>query len=131
MANEMQKMSEAVNVRKFRKIAKNIRRLVDHIRKEKSLSENLAREAFDQIDDLAIEALIAPPRNCDVGTAEEQWKRFDEFCKDWEESGPYGGCSDGCPCMAIKSKESDGCFGQSGCFSIWAQMPYDESEAIQ
>lgn len=74
------------------------------------------------------EALAAPPRNCDVGTAEEQWKRFDEFCIDWEESGPYGGCSDGCPCMAIKSKESDGCFGQSGCFSIWAQMPYEAEE---
>ena len=77
---------------------------------------------------LAKAALAAPPRNCDVGTAEEQWKRFDEFCIDWEESGPDGGCSDGCPCMAIKSKESDGCFGQSGCFSIWAQMPYEAAE---
>ena len=70
-----------------------------------------------------------PQRNCDVGTAEEQWKRFDEFCIAWEESGPDGGCSDGCPCMAIKSKESDGCFGKSGCFAIWAQMPYEEGGA--
>ena len=74
----------------------------------------------------AMRAYEGKPRNCDVGTAEEQWKRFNEFCISWEESGPNGGCSDECPCMAIKSKESDGCFGQSGCFFIWAQMPYEE-----
>ena len=74
----------------------------------------------------AMRAYEGKIRNCDVGTAKEQWKRFDEFCIDWEESGPNGWCSDECPCMAIKSKESDGCFGQSGCFFIWSQMPYEE-----
>ena len=115
MANEMQKMREAVNVRKFRKIAKNIRRLVDHIRKEKSLSENLAREAFDQIDDLAIEALIAPPRNCDMGTAEEQSERFRNFCK--IESAASGGHCTGCRAI---------CYGRDKCEFSWAQMPYEE-----
>lgn len=96
---------------------------------------NLEIEPYSPLDEDASElrqkimdALSAPARNCDVGTAEEQWKRFYEFCIDWEESGPDGGCSDGCPCMAIKSKKSDGCFGQSGCFAIWAQMPYEEEK---
>ena len=56
----------AVNAKTFCKVAKNIRRLIDHIRKEKSLSEKLAKETFDQIDDLVNEALIAKPRNCDM-----------------------------------------------------------------
>ena len=114
MANEIQKMREAVNVRMFRKIAQNIRRLVDHIRKEKSLPENLAREAFDQIDDLAIEALIAPPRNCDVGTADEQSERFDKFCDEQ--------CMKSCKsCPVYKEMTTD-----IECFAKWAQMPYEE-----
>ena len=117
MANEMQKMREAVNVRKFRKIAKNIRRLVDHIRKEKSLSENLAREAFDQIDDLAIEALIAPPRNCDMGTAEEQAERYNAFCRKHFTPDKLGGNCRECP---LRNRR-----GWS-CQLAWAQMPYAE-----
>ena len=78
-----------------------------------------------EIEGWARSARSAPARQCDVGTPEEQWKRFDWFCISWEESGPNGGCFDGCPCMTIKSKEFDGCFGRSGCFAYWAQMPYE------
>ena len=123
--------------------------IIEHSSKAMESNQMKMREALDRIGNIAgfvaencgdqqtakymndiiseVQSAIAtPPRNCDVGTAKEQWKRFDEFCISWEESGPNGGCSDECPCMAIKSKESDGCFGQSGCFSIWAQMPYEE-----
>lgn len=59
-------------------------------------------------------ALDSPPRNCDVGTAEEQEKRHDKFC-------------------------NATCHGMSGyhceyaprcvlCFSVWAQMEYKEEE---
>ena len=120
MANEMQKMSEAVNVRKFRKIAKNIRRLIDHIRKEKALSENLAREAFDQIDDLAKEALIAPPRNCDMGTANEHVRRFRLFCQA-HQSPMSGMCDPICPLCGNPDK--------SHCITEWMLLPYSEGGA--
>ena len=107
----------AVNAKRFRKVAKMIRRLIDHIRKEKSLPEKLARESFDQIDDLAKEALIAPPRNCDVGTAKEQEKRFDDFVQD--RRGDLD-CTGKCP--AHNGVD----FGVVACVLQWAQMPYEE-----
>lgn len=108
----------AVNAKTFRKIAKMIRRLVDHIRKEKSLSEKLAREAFDQIDDLAKEALLAKPRNCDVGTADEQARRMDVYCSmhGKDESGCYR--CEKCKLMCVYR-----------CELAWAQMPYEEGGA--
>jgi len=63
-----------------------------------------------EIGSICDAALSAPPRNCDVGTAEEQAKRFkfskcDEppKCRPWDE------------CCLI-------------CFAKWAQMPYKEKE---
>lgn len=119
----------------MRKALRDVARVAEEMTRGTIKGESVDRKTVDawamRLCEIISRDLAIPPRNCDVGTAEEQWKRFDQFCIDWEESGPDGGCSDGCPCMAIKSKESDGCFGQSGCFSIWAQMPYNESEAIQ
>ena len=54
-------------------------------------------------------ALSAPPRNCDVGTAEEQRKRFKAFCRDRQ-----GGTCDKCPAR------------KGFCTLTWAQMPYKE-----
>jgi hypothetical protein len=74
----------------------------------------------------ARDALAAPPRQCDVGTAEEQIKRWEEFCLEhheyWMPSTSLTAiqrCN--CPCL-----EGNGCN-----YFIWAQMPYeaDESEA--
>ena len=62
-------------------------------------------------------ALSAPPRNCDVGTANEQYERWQVFC------GRYDNNCTGCPC-------DDGCTCNLGyCFSKWAQMPYEEGGA--
>lgn len=111
----------AVNAKRFRKIAKMIRGLVDHIRKEKSLPEKLARETFDQVDDLAKEALIAPPRNCDVGKADEQIERFNEFCNsEWRDSG-NANCGN-CPLWV------SGTIGHD-CQIRWAQLPYENEAA--
>lgn len=65
--------------------------------------------------DIARKALAKPPRNCDVGTAREQSKRFDEFCfaRRTMES-----CCDKCP---VKDDPS--------CELAWAQMPYMEGGA--
>lgn len=63
-------------------------------------------------------ALAAPPRNCDVGTAEEQVKRMDAFCA---RHGERMGCSwrcDNCPLCSIDR-----------CDLVWAQMSYEEGDA--
>ena len=68
-----------------------------------------------EIRDIARAALATPPRNCDVGTADEQAKRMDVFCA---RHGERIGCSwrcDNCPLCSIER-----------CDLVWAQMPYQE-----
>ena len=64
-------------------------------------------------------ALAKPARNCDMGTAEEQAKRFEEFCAGHHRKMignkiPTGPCE--CPCYE----------GNSCNYFVWAQMPYEE-----
>ena len=71
----------------------------------------------------ALEAL-SKPRNCDVGTPEEQRSRFDKFCDShsWDEiDGAH--CSSSCPlyhgnCSRCESFE-------------WAQMPYEAESEVK
>ena len=59
-------------------------------------------------------SLELPPRNCDVGTAEEQAKRMDVYC-------------------SMHGKDESGCYRCEKCKLIrvdrcelaWAQMPYE------
>ena len=60
----------------------------------------------------AMRAYKSEPRNCDVGTAEEQFERWIAFC------GRYDDDCTGCPCDV----EADVSF--THCFANWAQMPY-------
>ena len=57
------------------------------------------------------EALSAPPRNCDVGTADEQHARFYSFCDKVEE------CKE-CPLWRGGGLTSK-------CCARWGQMPYE------
>ena len=67
-------------------------------------------------------ALAAPPRNCDVGTAEEQAERFYAFCGYHRfQSGIKGMCSSLCPCIR--------CCDMCNCITTWEQMPYEEGGA--
>ena len=62
-------------------------------------------------------ALSAPPRNCDVGTAEEQAERFYAFCGYHRfQSGIKGMCPSLCPCIR--------CRDMCNCIATWEQMPY-------
>ena len=61
-------------------------------------------------------ALSSSPRNCDVGTAEEQAKRFKTFCYIY----PLN-CS-GCPFKNIANTHNE-------CAIFWLQMPYKEGGA--
>ena len=63
--------------------------------------------------DKAKAALAEPIRNCDVGTAEEQYARVRAFCKRHKVGLR---CVD-CPVNGMLPKN---------CALIWSQMPYDE-----
>lgn len=62
-------------------------------------------------------ALLEKPRNCDVGTAEEQGKRFQEFCDDSQTDEDF------CSMCARCSLKKEG-----HCEIVWAQMPYEAEE---
>ena len=66
------------------------------------------QDALKKID----EVLSEPLRNCDVGTAEEQAERFDEFC--YNHRSREKGCGD-CPLLDC-----------GPCELAWTQMPYGE-----
>ena len=81
------------------------------------------RDVFSELNEQCKAALAAPPRECDVGTAEEQEQRFLKFCLKDRPCAAGGGvfCAFECPLNTIKN-----------CGLKWAQMPYDaanESEA--
>ena len=76
--------------------------------------------------DMAKSAISAPPRNCDVGSAEEQAERFRKFCEahkpdehQFTEHGELLCPSTGCELIACN-------YGQ--CALAWAQMPYEGGE---
>lgn len=68
---------------------------------------------FDCRDKLSA-ALSAPPRNCDVGTAEEQAARYMRFCRS------YPKCT-GCPCVGRMLYHQ--------CEFAWAQLPCKDGGA--
>lgn len=70
------------------------------------------RDRLIAITKQACAALSAPPRNCEVGSVEEQVERFREFCDD--EKGHREHCRNCRLCNAVD------------CELAWAQMPYNE-----
>jgi len=76
-----------------------------------------------RLKDMARAALAKPPRQCDVGTEQEQQDRFREFCRHYESE---------CECGIGRSEAACPAF-QGGrnpdCSLWWAQMPYEEGGA--
>ena len=85
---------------------------------------NLEIEPYSPLDEDASEvrqrimdALSSPPRNCDVGTADEQAQRYDKFCEGTD-------CVK-CPVHALWHHYFDICKNHKvSCGLIWEQMPY-------
>lgn len=73
------------------------------------IATNEVRERYKKARPVRV--LEEPPRNCDVGTAEEQHERFMKFCVHVHKSV----CGD-CPLIG----------GRSLCQLQWAQMPYQQ-----
>ena len=69
------------------------------------------------IHTLVERALAKPPRQCDVGTAEEQIERFNHQCFEYH----TGKCSPHCRTLPAKTRQE--------CALKWAQMPYKEGGA--
>lgn len=63
----------------------------------------------------ACAALAKPPRNCGIGSPDEQERRFKEFCAAyWSINNVDSECAE-CP-LTINGAE---------CEFAWAQMPYE------
>lgn len=88
---------------------------------EVTINDNV-RLIPEELTQKAVAALAAPPRNCDVGTAQEQAVRYDRYCSS---HGHNATCSDAthicadCPLLDQKTE----------CEFVWAQMPYEEGGA--
>ena len=87
-------------------------------------TQNGGYEEMAKALDKAKATLAEPPRNCDVGTAEEQAERFRRFCgthkpdeSQFTEEGELLCRSTGCELIACN-------YGQ--CALAWSQMPYEE-----
>ena len=107
------KLKTVGNVAKLREAAKYVQSTMEGLRDP--TDKNNAE--FIRIWEIVSAALAAPPRNCDVGTAEEQAQRFSRFCDANKYVGDDGTnwCSPTCPCYNIID-----------CGVKWAQMPYEE-----
>lgn len=61
--------------------------------------------------------LSQPLRNCDVGTAEEQYQRWDKYCN-----------SSGTECDKCGLNCNVRFDLTAKCFACWSQMPYEKGE---
>lgn len=75
---------------------------------------------IERIRRISEAALAKPPRNCDVGTPEEQWRRFKKHCEENLQADDPDYCSSICDV-------NGGCVSE--CALKWAQMPYEEGGA--
>ena len=90
---------EASNVKAMRDALVMVKRIFDG----RLMWQTDIRKAHEAVNS----ALDEPPRNCDVGSAEEQAIRHNRFC-------------DG---KGMKYCWGRGCFK---CFAAWEQIPYEE-----
>ena len=109
---------EKSNVKAMREALEKVLRVLHCAIVADILKGDDVNSAFNEVT----AALSAQPRNCDVGTSEEQAERFYAFCGYHRfQSGIKGMCSSLCPCIR--------CRDMCHCLTKWAQMPYEEGGA--
>lgn len=86
-------------------------KLVDFLRWTYAQDYPVSRDKLADAIDIGVSAIASSPRNCDVGTAEEQLKRFIAFCLSRK-------CNE-CPFVSSTYGE---------CGVRWSQMPYEGGE---
>lgn len=110
------------NVQKMREALKKDKELVDSIGAAAiagELNEDAIAIVMANASARIEKVLSAPLRNCDVGTAWEQYGRFLKWCKRRVEM--TDDCS-GCPAYQKQ-------YNNFSCQIEWAQMPYTEGGA--
>ena len=108
---------EASNVKAMREALSDACYAMFNFLKTKDGGYEEMAEALDK----AKAALAGPPRNCDVGTLEEQSDRFEKFCYSYN-------CCSKCPVKSIfeSSNRKKKLNEITRCEIIWSQMPYKE-----
>ena len=115
---QLETKTKVGNVAKLREAAVTVYDVLEKLRPFSLLLSDVGRKReFSHLVCLAKNrldaALAAPARECDVGTAEEQSRRFCAFCR------PRTEPCDGCACLEGSRK--------GRCEFVWAQMPCNES----
>ena len=107
-ANNIKAMRDALNETQsvIEKCMEILNRIPDGVEYD-GLIDDVADELCDLRDSHVKPALSAPPRNCDVGTADEQVKSYFSFC-------------DRHTCQSCPAK------GTTDCGFLWEQMTYEE-----
>ena len=101
--------------------ANNNAKLRDALKAVKAVNDGRPHDAPGyEINDIVEEALAAPPRNCDVGTAEEQYARFARSCH--ANADLIGRCRAACPFKPASAVFRD----RSECFARWSQTHYED-----
>jgi hypothetical protein len=90
-----------------------MREALEKIRNAIAADEHAAKTSLSlfDINSIVKSALASQPRNCDVGTAEEQSKRFCAFCRAQHAEPCY-------ECALLEASR------KGRCEFAWAQMPY-------
>ena len=111
-ANNIKAMSDALKETQsvIEKCMEILNRIPDGVEYD-GLIDDVADELCDLRDSHVKPALSAPPRNCDVGTDEEQSRRYEELC-DSHTCGSICSAS-GCPMYDYDCSPF-----------AWGQMPY-------
>lgn len=107
-------LGNAAVLHEVRDILEKLAYAIPYVYQNRAPQNELAR-LVRMAENKVREALAAPPRNCDVGTAEEQAERFEADCKRRDHCTP-------CPVHAAWGEFKEG--KPKSCQLIWAQMPF-------
>ena len=112
-----EKSSRVGNSAKMREALRQVSRVAVEMTRKTVTGESEDRKTVDEwalrLCDIVSATLAAPPRNCDVGTDEEQSRRYEELCDRHT-------CGSRCSASGCPMYEHD-------CSPFaWGQMPYEE-----
>ena len=115
-----EKSSQVGNSAKMREALRQVSRVAVEMTCKTVTGEPEDRKTVDEwalrLCDIVSAALASPPRNCDVGTDEEQSRRYEELCDRHT-------CGSRCSASGCPMYEHD-------CSPFaWGQMPYEEGGA--
>lgn len=114
---------EANNNSKTREVLNRVHEFLSNLCRDARCDDHCSEclGASDLADDV-YDLLHTPPRNSEVGTPEEQAKRFDSFCvSHYTPPSKDGVVPDGCDCPCYTRGKGCNPF-------VWEQLPYVEKE---